>query len=220
MGVRPNSPPQRTRVSFSSPPVDSLAEWLQQLDKTHPTFDEAARQEALAPEFFRIRLVQPEELSRRLGFSAKIEQLGDGRLHAEGELIIRYRGIDLAHRAKAIEHAVVQLPEEGEFFLLQRRVRFARLDVGYRILALAEQSPLIGRGKKPASEEIHSTGGNEPAFEHDESRQVFRYAAEAVSQPGAHAGAALKPGPGVPPKSHQRVPSLLCHVDDDHPKDD
>ncbi len=62
---------------------------------------------------------------------------------------------------------------------------------------LAERRALIRGRQKTAAEAIHAARRDHAAVEHDEAGQVLALAAQAVGDPGAHAGAALLAVAGV-----------------------
>src|SRR4029453_18259264 len=121
------------------PTVDALPRGRKQFDKSHPSLNHAARQQALPAELFSIRLVQPVEFPRGLRFTLQVQQLGHSGLHAESKLVVGYRGLELAYRAQAIEHTLVEFAEEAEFVRLQLGGFFSRLDIRDGMLAAPEQ---------------------------------------------------------------------------------
>src|SRR5262249_443966 len=138
--------------------------------------------------------VEPVELPRGPRLAAQVHQLGHGGLHAVGGLVVGDGGLDLV---AAADRLLVQAVEA---------------------LLGGEPAPLAGGGWAPAGgcgaggggggggvgggeeavvEVVQPAGGDRPAVEDEEGGQVAVLAAQAVADPGAHAGPPLQDRAGV-----------------------
>src|SRR5687767_13652091 len=74
---------------------------------------------------------------------------------------------------------------------------FERLDVGEGLAFGTEERGLAGGGEVAVAEIVDAAGGNQPAVEDDEAREVVALAPQSVNRPRAGAGAALDSGARV-----------------------
>ena len=158
--------------------------------EAHAAFHHAARQQAVGGELFRgvlIHAVHGERLGTLLG---EIEQLGRRHLHAEAEFVGRDARGDLhvAGLRVVLFVEILQHVEAGALHLARdaRRVR----QIQHRVARTAEHHALIRRRKIAARPVGTAAAGADAGTEHHESRQILRFAAEAVEHPRAHGRAA------------------------------
>src|SRR5439155_10052148 len=72
-----------------------------------------------------------------------------------------------------------------------------RMDVGHRVCAGFEDGGLVGGGEEAGVEVIEAARRNQAAVEDYEAGEVFGFGAQAVGDPCAHAGPALRARAGV-----------------------
>ena len=101
----------------------------EQLDEPHAALDQPPGDQALAGEDLRRRIgiVKAVEPLGRRRLAAQAHELGDGRLHAEGQLVVgdrRFQAVVAAHPA---QHALVERAQQIELRALElgRRLRRA-----------------------------------------------------------------------------------------------
>ena len=94
----------------------------QELDEAHAPLDQAPRDQAFASEDLcgGIRVVEPVKPLRGRRFAGKADELGNGGLHAVGELVIGDRRLERVMMADPAEHALVERAQQLELAQLQR----------------------------------------------------------------------------------------------------
>ena len=102
-----------------------------EFDEAHAALDQAPSEQALAGVggFFWLGIVEAVEFLRRLGFAGDVAEVGDGRLHAPGHLVVRNGGLDVHVVPCGAGKAFVHRTDEVELLALHV-VRLARTDVG------------------------------------------------------------------------------------------
>ncbi len=198
------------------PAVGAVALGGQEFDEPDTAFHHAAGEQAGAAEVFGILFIEAVEFGGGFGFAGQIDQLRDGGLHAEGELVIGYRGVDLVDCAVAVRDAAVEAMEQVELALCGLGIGFARGDVGDGEAAAAEERGLVAGGEEAATEDVDAAGRDHAGVHDDEAGEIFAGAAETVGHPGAHAWAALQTGARV----HEIVAGGVFGVLGDHGADD
>ena len=98
---------------------------------------------------------------RRL--AGRAHQLGHGRLHAVGQLVVGDRRLEGIVMADAPEHALVERAQQLELARLGVRSWLARADVGDRGRAGLEDRPLKRRRQESGAEAIDAAGRNQAA---------------------------------------------------------
>ena len=92
---------------------------------------------------------------------SRSHQLGDGRLHPEGQLIVGNRRFETIVVAHAPEHALVERAEQLQLAALVGRRSARSRDVRHRRGARLEDRTLIGRRQESAVEAVDAAGRNQ-----------------------------------------------------------
>ena len=143
-------------------------------------------------------------------FFAEVHDVGDFRLHAEGEFVGFDDAVDFgADAAVELFAGLVEFLDEVELGALGFGVETGVFDVGHAgFLAAEATGELLGDGEAIAAEfgalvdggeegAAVGAGGVAGGIDGDEAREVFVFGAEAVEGPGAEGGADELGGAGV-----------------------
>jgi hypothetical protein len=210
--VRPNSPPQITSVSSSSPraqvgqqagdgPIDGpgvpgvaglqaavlVPVAVRQLDEADAGLDEASGQQALVAEVGRRRVVEAVQPLRRRRLPREVHDAGELRLHAEGEFIGLDDPLDPGVDAPSLEQVAVHRLHQVELEALGGGVEPEVADVadpglGDGQALAADAGRLAGRREEGAAVVLRAAVA--PGRLHrDETRQVVALGPEAVEGP-------------------------------------
>ena len=161
---------------------------VEDLHEPGAAFHQPARRQALLAEGLRLRLVEAVEGLRRGSFGGEAEDVGDGGLHAEGELVRLDPGtqggvVGVGHRRER-----VQPPEQLELALLLLVVDVGPgRGEGERVLRVDGQLDAVVVGAEvvgPVSSASAAAVGDGRAQD-DELRQVVVERAQAVVDPRA-----------------------------------
>src|SRR5262245_13650559 len=100
------------QTSVLVPPVvvDTRTE---QFDKADAAIHQSAGDQALSAENVRNRIVHAVEGASRLGFPAKIDQLGHSGLHSESEFVIGDGGFEFVVSADAVDDLLIEPAQQG-----------------------------------------------------------------------------------------------------------
>ena len=95
----------------------------EQLDEPHAALDQPPGDQAFAAEDLRrrVRIVEAVEPLGRRRLAVKAHELGDGRLHAEGQLVVGDRRLEAVVMAHPAEHALVERAQQLELAALAAR---------------------------------------------------------------------------------------------------
>ena len=165
---------------------------MRDLDEADASFAESSGQQALPRERGGLRVVETVESFRGLGLSAQVEDFRCLGLHAEGEFEGFDAGFERRVGTRLCEVTAVHLPEEIELRPLERCVFVGVVQILDRGLfdrfAAADPSAVMDR-RKEAAGIVPDAAMAERRIDRDEARQVLVLGAEAVRDPGTHAGA-------------------------------
>ncbi len=193
--------------------VAVLIPWLKaaggvvKLDEAHAALHQAARQQALPAEGFRVFLIDAVEPLRRLGFAGQVEGVGRLHLHAVGQL----KGFDASAQPavlgtlRAVQ--VVEAAKGVQLEALPVRAHTVVLEVADRILQVGDKSSLE-RGRQEAGAVLAGAFDQGPWTDGDEPGQVLVLGTQAVGHPGAQAGPGSHPLAGV----HLQTAARMVHV--------
>ncbi len=143
-----------------------------------------------------------------------VERFRSFLLHAKGQLERSDAGIELAvdHTFALVEF--VELSQSVELVALSLEVAGPGVQVGDRVLQVADERPLVGAGQETGGPELRpleDLGG----ADHHEARQVLVLGAQAVDQPRTHAG----PGERLLAGTHLQGSAGVVDVVGDHRAD-
>ena len=190
-----------------------------ELDHAYAAFGEAAGHEAVGGEGAVADFLDAVGFDGLRGLALEVEQLGDARLHLEGHLVLGHAGRDLR-----VDGLLGQLPVEAadlvdDLALGALAHAFGVADVVDGLALGLELDALVFAGQDAAGPltrgdrlQAGTTGGGQ----YDVARQVLRFRAQAVEQPGAHARASFDDGTRVEEGMGRVVVDLLgLHRADD-----
>ena len=173
-------------------------------------FDEFASHEALLAEGVGGAFADAVEFLGGGAFFAEVHDVGDFRLHAEGEFVGFDDAVDFgADAAVELFAGLVEFLDEVELGALGFGVETGVFDVGHAgVLAAEATGELLGDGQAIATEfgalidgreegAAVGAGGVAGRIDGDEAREIFVFGAEAVEGPGAEGGAYELGGAGV-----------------------
>ncbi len=104
----------------------------QELDEPHTALDHPPGQQALPSVDFRCRITESVELGRGLRFARQVDELRNGRLHAEGQFVIADRRFESIHLADSPKHPGIKFAARGRAYALLYSVcRLGPADVGH-----------------------------------------------------------------------------------------
>ena len=163
-----------------------------ELDESHVPLGQSPREETVRGECSRRLGLVAVEFERGGRLLREVHHLGNARLHSIGHLVLSHPRGDLGI-ADILELRRVQFREAVEHSATARRADAVRvLQVQHRIAPAAELHSLMHARQEAVSPQTRIERLVDPVFrdQHDEPRQVFVRAAEAIRQPRSHAGTA------------------------------
>jgi hypothetical protein len=165
-----------------------------ELDEPDVALGQPTGQQAIRSVSTGLPRVRPVHLESGVRLLRQVHQVGNGRLHPVGHLVLRDPRLDLRVAVRVVTHRV-ELLDGVQHRAARDLVHPGRIvEVQHRFAAGPEAHALIRRRQEtaaPQAREERLVGVDRLRLreEHDEGRQVLVLAAEAVTEPRAHARA-------------------------------
>ena len=175
---------------------------VEELDKANASFRHPPCQKAIVGETARLLGVRPVQAGDVILFARQIHQVGHGRLHSIGHLILGNARLGFGI-GKAVKSSLIKRCQGVELFPSCGRIDPIGIGkIKDRVAARAELNPLmLGREKattpKPCIKRLLLTAALRD--HHGKRREVFVVGAQPIGKPSPHAGAAglLRPSGDV-----------------------